>query len=389
MTSSLPTPVLITNPDGIDRLVEKITGLPAVAVDTESNSLYAYRERVCLIQFSTPKIDYLVDPLALEDLSPLDRIFRNPKVEKIFHAAEYDLICMKRDYNFEFANLFDTMVAARILGREEVGLGSMLESEFGVKLDKRYQRANWGQRPLPDYLLAYARLDTHYLISLRDRLHDELVAKNLWPLALEDFNRMCQVNGRNNENKSEDCFRVNGAHDLPPQKATVLLELCRYRDYVARKVDRPLFKVISDRILLTVASHCPHNLNELAELHGLTQPTLQRHGKGLLAAVERGLKEQPVYPTRSSRPNDQYLSRLESLRSWRKNTAVKMGVKSDVVLPRDLMFVLAEQNPCCQKNLAAVLESVPWRLEHFGDQILAVLQSKAQAQTAHLIRNNT
>jgi ribonuclease D len=139
-----------------------------VAVDTESNSLFAYREQVCLVQFSTTQADFLVDPLALADLTPLAPLFADPKIEKVFHAAEYDLLCLKRDFGFSFANLFDTMLAGRILGRKEIGLGAMLEAFYGVQADKRHQRANWGQRPLPAPLLEYATLDTHYLIPLRD-----------------------------------------------------------------------------------------------------------------------------------------------------------------------------------------------------------------------------
>lgn len=177
-------------------LAEKLAAEPLIAVDTESNSLHAYQERVCLIQFSIPSGDFLVDPLSLDTLAPLAPLFADPKYEKIFHAAEYDLICLKRDFDFTFTNLFDTMFAARILGRNKVGLGSILEEEFHVVLNKKYQRADWGQRPLPSYLLAYAQLDTHYLIPLRTRLREQLRQRNLWPLAEEDFNRLCHINGR-------------------------------------------------------------------------------------------------------------------------------------------------------------------------------------------------
>src|SRR3989304_2551096 len=173
----LPDPILITHPRQLEALAKTLASEAILAVDTESNSLHAYREQVCLVQFTTSQADYLVDPLVLLDLSPLAGLFSNPNIEKIFHAAEYDLVCLKRDFGFSFANLFDTMLAARILGRPGVGLGSLLESEFGVPLDKRFQRANWGQRPLPPSLLAYARLDTHYLIDLRHRLKAALEKK--------------------------------------------------------------------------------------------------------------------------------------------------------------------------------------------------------------------
>ena len=169
-TKILKEPILISLPAALERLASELSSEPIIAVDTESNSLYAYQEKVCLIQFSTPGKDYLVDPLALKNLSPLDPVFRSPKIEKVFHAAEYDLLCLKRDFGFEFNNLFDTMIAAGILGRQALGLGSILKDEYGVQVDKRNQRANWGQRPLPEGLLKYAQLDTHYLIPLRNRL---------------------------------------------------------------------------------------------------------------------------------------------------------------------------------------------------------------------------
>jgi ribonuclease D len=371
----LPDPVLITRPAALRKLADELARERVIAVDTESNSLYAYREQVCLIQFSIPRGDYLVDPLALQDLSPLAPIFSNPEIEKVFHAAEYDLLCLKRDFGFTVANLFDTMIAARILGREAFGLGAILEAEFGVQLDKRFQRANWGQRPLPPPLLAYARLDTHYLIALRDRLKAELHAQNLWPLAHEDFIRSTAVNGngRSPEDRSVDCWRVSGSYDLEPQNAAVLLELCRYRDRVARSQNRPLFKVLSDQTLLEIANALPQSLEQLSQVQGMTRGQIERHGRELLDAVQRGLKAEPAFPPRSPRPNEDYLDRLEALRRWRKETALEMGVKSDVILPRDLLIALAENNPRHSAELERVLGEVPWRLERFGSQILDIL----------------
>jgi ribonuclease D len=371
----LPKPILITRPEALQNLADLLTHEAIVAVDTESNSLHAYQEQVCLIQFSTPHNDYLVDPLALEDLSPLRPVFENGRVEKVFHAAEYDVYCLKRDFGFEFDNLFDTMLAARILGREEIGLGALLEEEFGVHLEKRYQRANWGQRPLPAYLLAYARMDTRYLIPLRNRMRAALLEAGKWPLAAEDFRRLAGLtpNGKADADPTAGCWRVSGAYDLSPQQVAVLVELCRYRDKVARNLDRPLFKVMSDATLLAIAERAPHDLEELSELPGMSRRQMQRHGKALLAVVQRGLESDPVYPTRSPRPSDAFLERVDALRRWRKETAEQMGVKSDVVLPRDLMNAIAEQNPRNMEDLGGILGEVPWRLKNFGGQILAVL----------------
>lgn len=366
--------------DELIHLSKLLSGQSIVAVDTESNSLYAYRERVCLIQFSTQQDDYLVDPLAVDDLSALAPLFADPRIEKVFHAAEYDLLCLNRDFGFEFANLFDTMLAARILGRGEVGLGSILESEFGVTLDKRQQRANWGERPLPDRLLEYARMDTHYLIPLRHLIKTELVQHGLLPLAEEDFHRACNLpgsgNGRAaNENRSADCWRVSGAHDLSPQQAAVLQELCRYRDQAAQAMDRPLFKVINDQTLLAIAAELPQTLDDLRRLPGMSPVQIRRHGYHLLRAVSRGLSAAPLYPPRPSRPDERYLARLESLRNWRKVKARQMSVTSDVILPRDLMFSLAESGPRSPAELAQALHDSPWRLGHFGAEILDALQA--------------
>jgi ribonuclease D len=377
----LPEPELITRPDELERLVARLEDEPIVAVDTESNSLYAYYEQVCLVQFSTPDKDYLVDPLVLEDLSSLALIFESPTIEKVFHAAEYDLICLRRDFSFRFNNLFDTMVGASILGLEQVGLGSLLESEFDVHLDKRYQRANWGQRPLPAHLLTYARLDTRFLIPLRNRLKDDLKNSGRWPLAEEDFRRMSLIgsqpidnhNKANNRSVEEACWRISGSHDLSPQQAAVLQSLCRYRDEVARSINRPLFKVISDSTLYTIAESLPSNLNDLRKLPGMTHGQMQRHGASLIQVVRRGLQAPPLQPPRNRKPDENYVYRLENLRQWRKTTAKDMGVKSDVILPRDLLTAIAEKNPRTYDDLQSIMEELPCRLKKFGDEILQVL----------------
>jgi ribonuclease D len=372
-TDQFAAPVLVTRPAGLEKAVERLSRERILAVDTESNSLYAYREQVCLIQFSTTKEDYLVDPLALEDLTALGPLFADPGIEKVFHAAEYDVITMKRDFGFTFDNLFDTMVAARILGWEEVGLGAMLRAEFGVQLDKRLQRANWGQRPLTLEMLSYARLDTHYLIDLRERMKAELLARDRWDLAVEDFRRLRQVNGRVPEELPEACWRISGSYDLDGQQAAVLQELCRYRDTVARAINRPLFKVFSDQSLLAIAATAPADLKELRRLNSLNPRQLQRHGEALVRSVRRGLKAEPIYPPRSPRPDEAFLARLDALKTWRKATGQKLGVNSDIVLPRDLLYALAAARPDSREGVARIMRDVPWRLGMFGESIYNLL----------------
>lgn len=363
----------ITRSGGLKKLVQILSSQPILAVDTESNSLFAYKEQVCLIQFSTREADYLVDPMALADLSVLGPIFADEQIQKVFHAAEYDLLCLKRDFSFSFNNLFDTMLAARILGRTEVGLGAILEGEFNIQVDKRHQRANWGQRPLPAYLLDYARQDTHYLIELGERLEHQLEERGLSALAQEDFKRVCQVEA-NTDNGKSACWRVNGVHRLSPQQTAVLQELCVYRDEVAHKINRPLFKVISDHTLHAVASALPTNLDELKALPGMTQHQLDRHGKAILQAVQRGLQADPIHRPRNVRPDDRFLARVEGLKQWRKLKARELEVESDIILPRDLLHLLANKNPLDEDSLTECLEDVPWRRQQYGEEILQVLR---------------
>jgi len=371
----LPDPILISTQSALKGLAETLSNQSLVAVDTEANSLYAYRERVCLIQFSIPGTDYLVDPLILDDLSPLGPIFAHPKIEKIFHAAEYDLIILHRDFGYHFECLFDTMASARILGQKSVGLSSLLRDQYGINVNKKYQRADWGRRPLLREMMTYAQLDTHYLIPLRNHFKNELVFQGLWSLAEEDFHRACQVNSNNHERKPVDCWRMNGAQDLSPQQVSVLHELCQYRDEKASTLDRPLFKVIGDKSLVNIAAALPDSMSKLENVHGVSQKQVRWIGRGLLNAVRRGLHKNPPKKTRKKRLSDEHMNRIETLRQWRKITARHLDVESDVVLPKVLLMELAKKNPRNQREMEKILQTVPWRIEQFGDEIFDLLRA--------------
>ena len=367
---TLSDPILITKPHRLQDLSSRLFQEPAVAVDTESNSLFAYRERVCLIQFSIPGFDYLVDPLALDNISSLGDVFANENIQKIFHAAEYDVLTLRRDFGFEFNNLFDTMLAGRILGREKVGLGNMLETEFNVKVQKKFQKADWGKRPMSPGMLNYARLDTHYLIRLREILSQELTRVDLLPLAEEDFARLCHMKGNGPTPQPTDIWRMNGAKDLTPQQATTLKLLAIYRQTKAEKINKPLFKVIGDKTLVEIAAVEPRSNHELRDIHGMSEFQIRRHSKAILAAVRQGAVGEPTHRPKKIRQDNAFAHRLEALRNWRKETARKMGVESDVVLPRDLMFELAKNG---KSNFSEIMECVPWRLKKFGIKIESVL----------------
>jgi ribonuclease D len=372
----LPQPVWIDSQQSLVDACRKLEFEPRIAVDTESNSLFAYQEKVCLIQISSPELDYIFDPFVLNDLSLLGKLFENPAQEKIFHASEYDLICLKRDYHFTFSNLFDTMIASRILGLSEVGLGSLLNNFFEIVLDKKYQRANWGMRPLPSEMLDYARLDTHYLFKLRDTLEEELISHNLLELAAEDFNAACKAEAHRNGNNHADCWKVAGANHLDPRQAAILNELCIYRDEQAKKADLPLFKVLSNDLLVELSLQQPASLEDLKQIPRCSEKIVSRHGNGLLKAVARGASAPPITRQRSARPDDAYLERIDCLKEWRKKTAKELKVESDVILPRELIERIAADNPIQDADLQKIMVDFPVRHQKFGTLILSALKTE-------------
>ena len=367
--NTLPQPKYIDKQKDLENLAHDLANEPKIAIDTESNSLYAYQEQVCLIQFSTPTQDYLLDPLALPNLDILAPIFANPKIEKVFHAAEYDLICLKRDFDFHFVNLFDTLVAARILGYTKVGLGNLLAQKFGVKVNKKFQKADWGKRPLSKDMLNYARLDTHYLIKMRTMLKKELKEKGYWQLAQEDFEIGADMERAINRTPLPIWERVGGRHKLAPRQATVLNELSLEREHLAKKLKRPPFKIIGNKRLIQLAEEEPRSYHEL-ERNLLTPRQSAHFGKAFLAAIQRGQKADLVKRTPRRRHSDIYKYRYEILRQWRKEKAKKLGVESDIILPRFLMERIAKENPQNLDELRVIMEKSPWRLETYGEEIL-------------------
>ena len=366
-------PRWIDTPEGLRALAADLASQPRIAVDTESNSLYAYREQVCLIQFSTSEQDYLLDPLALRDLTPLAGIFSSPSIEKVFHAAEYDLICLKRDFGFSFAGIFDTMQAARILGYRAVGLDKLLAEKFGVKVDKRFQKADWGKRPLPPEMLHYARLDTHYLLPLRDILEGELRAKGRWALAKDDFSLVARVDGPTPSLRAPRWERVGKQRRMNARELTLLNELYRAREAIAKKMNRPLFKVVSDSLLANLAESAPHTPRGLEEA-GFSRRQVRAFGDAFLEAVQRGERAPLVRRTQNQRPSSAYIRRMDALKQWRKRVAREMDVESDVILPKRFLRPLSEDAPHTMEDLANILGDSPERLRRFGREILKVLE---------------
>jgi len=179
----------------------ELEGQVEIGVDLEGDSMFHYQEKVCLFQIATSSLNFVVDPLAVKDLSSLAPVFADDRVRKIFHGADYDIRSLYRDFAIEVRSLFDTQIAARFLGMKETGLASLLQDKFGVESDKRYQKKDWSRRPLPDPMLEYAVQDICYLLPLARTLRDELAEKDLLFCVEEECGLLAEVRPQPNKTK--------------------------------------------------------------------------------------------------------------------------------------------------------------------------------------------
>jgi ribonuclease D len=283
--------ILIDTLAPFQTLVPELARQKYLAVDTESNGYYAYRERICLIQISTASEDYILDPLGIGDLNGLTRLLGDPAIEKIMHAASNDIAGLKRDFHCQVNNLFDTALACKLLGIEQLGLSRIISQHFGVELNKKWQRCDWGQRPLKPEQLEYARLDTHFLITLRHLLAKDLQERCLWEQAQEVFTKASAQEIPERAFDPRGYRRIRGFRSLNRVDKQVLEALHRYRDCRARELNRAPFRVMSNEALMRLANHRPTNIEELQKAGGLPRP----YRSGRLAAELLAVLQQATH----------------------------------------------------------------------------------------------
>ena len=368
-----------------DLLKEKI-----VAVDTEADSFYHYFDKTCLVQVGTPRNYYLIDPLALggpAELAPLAPVFASPDVRVLFHAAEYDIYVLKRDCGFEFANLFDTMVSAQLLGYPSVGLQALVEHHFGVKLPKDEQRSDWSRRPLSDKQMKYAASDVQYLIQLAGKLERELEKAGRLEWAHAEFESLTKRHWPERGFDKLGYLRIKGAKKLDPKGLSVLRELYLLRDARAREIDRPPFKVLGNRTLLEIAETRPRSLASLGEVKGVSDLILRRMGRDMMAAVRKGRKEEhgpipKVEGNNRRRMDRRSEKRLAALKAWRTQHADELGLDPGVLCPNAALESVATDPPTSAAEMAERSEIKSWFAKDFGDDLLAALPDEAALAAA-------
>jgi len=370
-------PIWIDTCQGVRETAQHCAQAGRFALDTEADSMHSYFHKVCLIQVTASDRHAVIDPLALEpaDLEALWTVVGDPSVQVLMHGADYDVRILDRDYGVRIAGLEDTQIMAQLLGEERTGLAALLEKELGVRLDKKFQRADWGRRPLQAELLSYAASDTAYLGRLVDRLRARLEEQGRWSWALEEFQRLEGVRHAAPEPDPAAFERIKGARSLRGADRDRLFTLHGWRDRQARSLDVPPFKVLGNQQLMAMATDPPEDLEGLNGVQGIGPRAVRRWGRELLTHLRRPETAPDRVPThRPPTLEPAVRKRVKRLRAARDARAADLGLPGGLVCPRGCVDAVAAREPVCHtKNDLAAAGLEGWRLEVLGDVFLAAL----------------
>lgn len=376
----MTAPPLVARQADFAALVTELAQEPLLAVDTEAASFHRHLNRIYLIQVSTRERTAIIDPLALSDLAGFGALLADPKVEIVFHDADYDLRLFDREYGFRVANLFDTRLAAELLNEPGLSLAALLARYVGVKVDKRYQRADWSKRPLSPEMLAYAAGDTRHLVPLRDLLAEKLQAAGRMSWAEEEFAILEGVRWTGDNDREPAWLRIKGAKALMPRELAILREVHAWRAALAARLDRAEFRILGNEALLLLAQEAPATLEALATIKGIGRETLERRGRAILAAVRRGVRlPQKDLPRPERAPRrvrePEIEARISRLKTARTRIAAELDLAPGVVCPNSLLETIARENPADLAALTRIAELRKWQVETFGQDLLAALKS--------------
>ncbi|MBW1782959.1 MAG: HRDC domain-containing protein [Deltaproteobacteria bacterium] len=369
---------LIENDAGLNSIIPELNGAPAIGVDLEADSMFHYQEKVCLVQISTQKVNLLIDPLSVKDLSPLAPVFADSRIQKVFHGADYDIRSLYRDFRIEVHSLFDTQIAARFLGIRETGLASLLHKKFHVASDKKYQKKDWSQRPLSEPMLQYAVQDICYLIPLARILEKELKQKGMLFCVKEESELLSTV--RPNPQRTGPFFTsFKGAAKLDPQSLAVLEKILCFRDRLARHRDCPHFKVLGNQPIMEIVQRRPMSRADLTDIKGLSLKQIDQLGEALIENVREGLRipseALPVYPKKTrQRLKSRETARIRVLKSWREQMGHTWGVDPSVICTNAQIKAIALADPKKPEDMKAIKDIREWQIRLLGRDICDLLQ---------------
>lgn len=372
-------PDFLETAQSAERFLETIHSVKEIAVDTEAASFHRYKDRVYLLQLSTRNHSAIIDPLQGGHLIGLRNLIESEDVEVVFHDADYDVRLLRQDYGWQVRNIFDTRIAAQLIGLTSFGLAALLERYFSVKLDKTHQRADWSMRPLTASMLDYAAQDTRYLLELRDEFYGQLEKLGRLSWAKEEFVRVESIHFAE-EDFDGAYLRVKGARDLSNRELALLRELVRWRDSLARDLDKATFRVMSNEVLLLLSREQPNSVGALLNVKGASKTLLERYSSDLILAIKHGLEvpesQLPKFPRspRWARDPD-FDANVAKLREVRERAAVKLGMDPGVLCARDRLEAVARKKPQSLEELGQIQELRRWQIEVLGDDLLKALKS--------------
>jgi ribonuclease D len=368
------TPAYISSPAEADSSLASIADVPALAIDTEGASFHRFVDRIYLLQISTRTRTSILDPLTIGKPERLGRLLEDERVEVVFHDADYDLRLLHQDYGWQTTHIFDTRVAAQLLGIRAFGLAALLDRYFDIKLEKKHQRADWSMRPLPQDMLDYAAQDTMYLLDLRDRMRADLEAAGRLEWAREEFQRLEGTHWESDPD-GNGFLRIKGTRDLNRRQLAIFRELVAWRDEVARELDRATFRVAGNEALLEVARQAPRTMDALTSIRGVPRGIAGRRGKEILDAIQRGLdvpeSELPRFPRapRWERDSD-FDARVTRLRAVREAAASRLALDPGVLISRDRLEAIARLRPKSMDELLTVPDLRRWQAREIGEGVL-------------------
>ena len=370
--------LLINSLPELQKFATRLEKQRIIGVDLEADSMYHFKEKVCLIQIATSNTTAVIDPLQIKNLSVLKPVFRRADIQKVFHGADYDVRSLYRDFKVTINNLFDTELACRFLGFKESGLDAVLTKKYNVRLDKKYQRKDWSKRPLPEDMIAYAAADVRYLIPLAKSLQNELKNKGRLSWVREECAYLSKV--RPVSNDSAPLFLgFKGAGKLGPRGLAVLEELLHLRKKIAQQQDRPLFRIIGNKSIMTLAEARPQSIKKLVKTEALGSKQIDRYGNEIVSAVKKALRiparDLPKYPRKTAPTVPAIVAkRVKALRRWRDQLANKLEIDPAIICTKALISAIAVQKPVSVSGLSMVKELKTWQAAGFGRDIISILK---------------
>lgn len=368
----------IESNDALEEVCKELAQEKIIAVDLEADSMHSFTEKICLIQIAGAKQAYLVDPFLVSDFSPFSAILEDPGMVKIFHGSDFDVRSLDRELHVEIKNLFDTEIACRFLNVKERGLGALLMAHFNVHVDKRFQKVDWSRRPLKDDMIAYSVGDVANLIELHDRIKAKLedVGRLAW--AKEEFELQSKV--KYESNHQLPLFkRFKGAGKMDNRSLAALENLLQVRMAEAERKDLPLFKIMSNQCMMSMATHRPKNSQAMISMKALSPKQASMYGQSCQKAIEDAMalphKDLPSYPkTRMPRKDPRVLERIKQLKKLREKLSVSIGMEPGFLINNNLISAVAFANPSRKEDLLEIESMRNWQVEAIGAKLLKTLE---------------